>query len=218
MYLPGRAPSPDSAEQESEADDEKLPSSSNSSLHGQDPAITNFMSMLWNYNATAVAAAAAGHPFPLPMPNPGNPLFAFNQFANSHSEDVSQTSPVSDSQHSMRGHHPLLLDGSSSEQDTPRKRSLVEDSDSSSKRAKLAGGSGGARLARDEPVPSGYVKYRFNENCGYAACSYREHQTHFHCMRDSCGYSFCDKTRFVQHTARHERLGKWNLENVDLRN
>jgi hypothetical protein len=25
-------------------------------------------------------------------------------------------------------------------------------------------------------------------------------------MRIDCGYSFCDKTRFVQHTARHERL------------
>lgn len=25
-------------------------------------------------------------------------------------------------------------------------------------------------------------------------------------MRVDCGYSFCDKTRFVQHTARHERL------------
>ena len=25
-------------------------------------------------------------------------------------------------------------------------------------------------------------------------------------MRKDCGYSFCDKTRFVQHTARHERL------------
>lgn len=47
---------------------------------------------------------------------------------------------------------------------------------------------------------------RFNEDCKYAHCGYREHQTHFHCMRPDCGYSFCDKTRFVQHTARHERL------------
>ena len=31
-------------------------------------------------------------------------------------------------------------------------------------------------------------------------------QTHFHCMRKDCNYRFCDKTRFVQHTARHERL------------
>ena len=25
-------------------------------------------------------------------------------------------------------------------------------------------------------------------------------------MRKDCNYRFCDKTRFVQHTARHERL------------
>ena len=47
---------------------------------------------------------------------------------------------------------------------------------------------------------------RFNEDCGFSCCNYREHQTHFHCMRKDCNYRFCDKTRFVQHTARHERL------------
>lgn len=52
----------------------------------------------------------------------------------------------------------------------------------------------------------GYFRFRFNEDCRYPHCGYREHQTHFHCMRQDCGYSFCDKTRFVQHTARHERL------------
>nr|XP_027235527.1 zinc finger protein castor homolog 1-like [Penaeus vannamei] len=62
------------------------------------------------------------------------------------------------------------------------------------------------RLLKDEPVPEGYVRFRFNEDCQYPHCGYREHQTHFHCMRKDCGYSFCDKTRFVQHTARHERL------------
>ncbi|XP_017875535.2 zinc finger protein castor homolog 1-like isoform X2 [Ceratina calcarata] len=62
------------------------------------------------------------------------------------------------------------------------------------------------RMLKDEPVPEGYVRFRFNEDCRYSHCSYREHQTHFHCMRQDCGYSFCDKTRFVQHTARHERL------------
>lgn len=66
--------------------------------------------------------------------------------------------------------------------------------------------SGNLRMLRDEPVPKGYMRYRFNEDCGYTYCGYREHQTHFHCMRKACGYSFCDKTRFVQHTARHERL------------
>lgn len=62
------------------------------------------------------------------------------------------------------------------------------------------------RVLKDEPVPTGYTRYRFNEDCNYVHCGYREHQTHFHCMRKDCGYSFCDKTRFVQHTARHERL------------
>ncbi|GLG97314.1 Transcription factor castor [Gryllus bimaculatus] len=62
------------------------------------------------------------------------------------------------------------------------------------------------RILKDEPVPEGYVRFRFNEDCKYPHCGYREHQTHFHCMRADCGYSFCDKTRFVQHTARHERL------------
>nr|XP_053646337.1 zinc finger protein castor homolog 1-like isoform X11 [Cherax quadricarinatus] len=62
------------------------------------------------------------------------------------------------------------------------------------------------RLLKDEPVPEGYIRFRFNEDCQYPHCGYREHQTHFHCMRKDCGYSFCDKTRFVQHTARHERL------------
>ena len=74
-----------------------------------------------------------------------------------------------------------------------------------------------------------WLTCRFNEDCQYSQCGYREHQTHFHCMRPDCGYSFCDKTRFVQvyrfdqvcldcswiiiycllplqHTARHERL------------
>ncbi|XP_064461126.1 zinc finger protein castor homolog 1-like [Ornithodoros turicata] len=62
------------------------------------------------------------------------------------------------------------------------------------------------RILKDEPVPEGYIRFRFNEDCSYRHCGYREHQTHFHCTRKDCGYSFCDKTRFVQHTARHERL------------
>ncbi|CAG2113651.1 unnamed protein product, partial [Medioppia subpectinata] len=66
-------------------------------------------------------------------------------------------------------------------------------------------------LVRDEPVPSGYLRFRFNEDCGYVHCGYREHQTHFHCMRKDCGYSFCDKTRFVQHTVEHPVTKDWTL-------
>jgi len=62
------------------------------------------------------------------------------------------------------------------------------------------------RMLKDEPVPEGYMRFRFNEDCQFSNCNYREHQTHFHCMRKDCNYRFCDKTRFVQHTARHERL------------
>ena len=96
--------------------------------------------------------------------------------------------------------------------------SLYDGLDNPEKRLRLAaaaaaaggGGGGGGhhamRMLKDEPVPDGYMRFRFNEDCGFANCNYREHQTHFHCMRKDCNYRFCDKTRFVQHTARHERL------------
>lgn len=64
------------------------------------------------------------------------------------------------------------------------------------------------KMFKDEPIPTGYLKFRFNEDCNFANCGYRNHQSHFHCCRNDCFYSFCDKTRFVQHTARHERLDK----------
>ncbi|KAH8411186.1 hypothetical protein KR222_010050, partial [Zaprionus bogoriensis] len=68
-------------------------------------------------------------------------------------------------------------------------------------------GAGAKRLrARDQDIPTGYLKFRFNEDCGFERCGYRNHQSHFHCNRRDCHYSFCDKTRFVQHTARHERM------------
>lgn len=61
---------------------------------------------------------------------------------------------------------------------------------------------------KDDSVPKGYLKFRFNQDCNFPNCGYRNHQSHFHCCRKDCFYSFCDKTRFVQHTARHERLDK----------
>lgn len=61
---------------------------------------------------------------------------------------------------------------------------------------------------KDDSVPQGYLKFRFNQDCNFPNCGYRNHQSHFHCCRKDCFYSFCDKTRFVQHTARHERLDK----------
>ncbi|SPP77078.1 uncharacterized protein LOC117580152 [Drosophila guanche] len=62
------------------------------------------------------------------------------------------------------------------------------------------------KRTRDHDIPSGYLKFRFNEDCGFERCGYRNHQSHFHCNRRDCHYSFCDKTRFVQHTARHDRM------------
>ncbi|XP_034655698.1 uncharacterized protein LOC117893243 [Drosophila subobscura] len=62
------------------------------------------------------------------------------------------------------------------------------------------------KRTRDHDIPSGYLKFRFNEDCGFDRCGYRNHQSHFHCNRRDCHYSFCDKTRFVQHTARHDRM------------
>lgn len=76
---------------------------------------------------------------------------------------------------------------------------------------KTAGGAvkpGNVKMFKDEPIPTGYLKFRFNEDCNFPNCGYRNHQSHFHCCRQDCFYSFCDKTRFVQHTARHERLDK----------
>lgn len=64
------------------------------------------------------------------------------------------------------------------------------------------------KVFKDEPIPQGYLKFRFNEDCNFANCGYSNLQSHFHCCRADCYYSFCDKTRFVQHTARHERLDK----------
>ncbi|XP_062136870.1 uncharacterized protein LOC133846123 [Drosophila sulfurigaster albostrigata] len=62
------------------------------------------------------------------------------------------------------------------------------------------------KRAREQDIPTGYLKFRFNEDCNFERCGYRNHQSHFHCNRRDCHYSFCDKTRFVQHTARHERM------------
>ncbi|KAF4532943.1 hypothetical protein B566_EDAN000631 [Ephemera danica] len=86
---------------------------------------------------------------------------------------------------------------------TPLLGSNHQDMSNDAKKARIQSS---MRILKDEPVPEGYLRFRFNEDCKYPHCGYREHQTHFHCMRIDCGYSFCDKTRFVQHTARHERL------------
>lgn len=57
---------------------------------------------------------------------------------------------------------------------------------------------GNFKIFKDEPIPKGYLKFKFNEDCGFPQCGYSNLQSHFHCCRTDCHYSFCDKTRFVQ--------------------
>jgi len=139
--------------------------------------------------AAAVAAAAAAAQGT--NPGPGHPPF------------------LPPSLQSIYGNAGLLL-GSPNTPATGSKRSGLHspspDHQLMSPDAKKMRFQSSMRILKDEPVPDGYVRFRFNEDCQYPHCGYREHQTHFHCMRPDCGYSFCDKTRFVQHTARHERL------------
>lgn len=64
----------------------------------------------------------------------------------------------------------------------------------------------GTRGLRDDSIPIGYSRWRYNEECKYPKCAYRHSVTHFHCVRDDCGYGFSDRSRLVQHTLRHERI------------
>ncbi|WAR13855.1 CAS-like protein [Mya arenaria] len=64
----------------------------------------------------------------------------------------------------------------------------------------------GTRGARDDSVPAGYSRWRYNEECRYPKCAYKHNVTHFHCVREDCGYGFSDRSRLVQHTLRHERI------------
>lgn len=89
-----------------------------------------------------------------------------------------------------------------------RKSANVANVKSNDANRNTGSGNAGFKVFKDEPIPQGYLKFRFNEDCNFANCGYSNLQSHFHCCRADCYYSFCDKTRFVQHTARHERLDK----------
>ncbi|KAI1301624.1 Transcription factor castor [Halotydeus destructor] len=207
-YMPGRSASPDSRNFETAQSDEEEKATLRhdvSHLPGV-PEVPLNMTLL-NMIQWQNAVAAAGMPFGLPG-LPGfqptmNPFF--NLDPNVQQRESANVSPLSESH----------LSSSGQTDDSDRKRPFVSDEiGESSKKAKtissntsqLQNSSNAGRISRDDPVPAGYLRYRFNEDCGYGICGYREHQTHFHCMRPQCGYSFCDKTRFVQHTARHQRL------------
>ena len=62
------------------------------------------------------------------------------------------------------------------------------------------------RGIKDDSVPEGYSRWKYNEECNYPKCPYRHSVTHFHCNRSDCGYGFSDRSRLVQHTLRHERI------------
>lgn len=152
-------------------------------------AFLNMLSNLSNWQSVAAAAGLNSLPFGFPMPpNPVN-MNMFN-FGNAPSNEIesSNTSPTSDSHGSLSGqvqtcgtafrrrrsHGPVAqADGDVDS----RKRSYSDDGLTDPvKKAKLVGG-----MRREEPVPEGYVRFRFNEDCGYSYCGYREHQTHWHC-------------------------------------
>ncbi len=59
----------------------------------------------------------------------------------------------------------------------------------------------------DAPL-EGYKRYHFAEDCNVDRCAYRLTNTHFHCGRLDCNYSFSDRTRAIQHTVKHGRTDK----------
>ena len=50
---------------------------------------------------------------------------------------------------------------------------LFSDDSDAAKKARL---NNSLRMLKDEPVPEGYMRFRFNEDCGFSSCNYREHQ------------------------------------------
>ncbi|XP_060080186.1 zinc finger protein castor homolog 1-like [Ylistrum balloti] len=62
------------------------------------------------------------------------------------------------------------------------------------------------RTGKDDSIPEGYTRIKQKEDCHHEKCAYRQGVTHFHCIREDCGYSFSDRSRLIQHTLRHERI------------
>lgn len=62
------------------------------------------------------------------------------------------------------------------------------------------------RTSTAEPAPEGYLRFRFNEDCQYPRCAYKENVSHFHCVKPDCGYGFSDRTRIEKHTLRHQKI------------
>jgi len=162
----------------------------------QNPLTSLYAGMMFGGSGGSVTAGTGGTSssspsFPIPIPHPQSGGSVSLRGASSPPAGLLSTTPEASSS-------PLTP------QNMKRPPSASPSSPASPSEAKKARMQ--MRILKDEPVPEGYIRFRFNEDCAYVHCGYREHQTHFHCTREDCGYSFCDKTRFVQHTARHERL------------
>ncbi|RWS31263.1 zinc finger protein castor 1-like protein [Leptotrombidium deliense] len=209
VYLPGNYPSPESLTMESNDDGDSDTEGYNSakssvsptrmtiSLPAQDASDIFNLNLISLSNWQKTAAVMASSHQSLRSNSSNSSLFPHPGSICSN-EEFSNTSPLSESPFSS------VVQNNLDFADVDAKKRLIMDdiSNDAAKRLKL----NSLKSCRDEPIPSGYTRFRFNEDCGYGQCGYREHQTHFHCERKDCGYSFCDKTRFVQHTARHERL------------
>ena len=70
----------------------------------------------------------------------------------------------------------------------------------------LSGNGNICSISNSSNVPDGYSRWRYNEDCQYPKCAYKHSVTHFHCVREDCGYGFSDRSRLVQHALRHERI------------
>ncbi|XP_069118331.1 zinc finger protein castor homolog 1-like [Argopecten irradians] len=100
-----------------------------------------------------------------------------------------------------------LKDGGSGRK-SGRKRTAIKRNDfvdSNSVVTKQKKGSS-PRSGKDDSIPDGYTRIKQKEDCHYEKCAYRQGVTHFHCIREDCGYSFSDRSRLIQHTLRHERI------------
>ncbi|XP_023932584.1 zinc finger protein castor homolog 1-like [Lingula anatina] len=60
--------------------------------------------------------------------------------------------------------------------------------------------------SKTDPLPDGFQRYHYSEDCGHAQCAHRQNLTHFHCSRPDCAFAFTDRSRIVQHSIRHERV------------
>ena len=62
-----------------------------------------------------------------------------------------------------------------------------------------------ASTLRDDNVPQGFDKYRFDTDCNFQRCAYRLNNTHYHCVREECGFALGDRSRAPGHLEKHRK-------------